>query len=139
MSVTRIFLCIVLLCGCSSALAETTLLKFGMLIDGSGEVLDANEILVENGVITAIGNDLAAMYPNAAEILLENLTALPGLIDVHVHMTYGLSGSSKGDAWNELFSTPAADRLVEATRNAQRTLDSGVTAARDLFAFDVLA
>lgn len=128
-----------LLCGGSSALAESTLLKFAMLIDGSGEVLDAKEIIVENGVITAIGNDLAATYPNAAEILLENLTALPGLIDVHVHMTYGLSGSSKGDAWNELFSTPAADRLVEATRNAQRTLDTGVTAARDLFAFDGLA
>jgi len=139
MSVTRIFFCIVLLCGGPSALAETTLLKFAMLIDGSGEVLDANEIIVENGVITAIGNDLAVMYPNAAETLLENLTALPGLIDAHVHMTYGLSGSPKGDAWNELFSTPAADRLVEATRNAQRTLDTGVTAARDLFAFDGLA
>jgi len=138
MPVIRIFLCIALLGGSSSAFAETTLLKFAMMIDGSGELLEAKEIVVENGIITSIGNDLAAMYPNATEILLEDLTALPGLIDVHVHMTYGLSGSSQGDAWNELFSTSAADRLVEATRNAQRTLDSGVTAARDLFAFDGL-
>ena len=121
-----------------TAIAEPTLLRFAQLIDGTGEVLDVREIAVDNGRIIAIGNDLAERYPDSHTIDHGNLFALPGLIDVHVHVTYGLDGPPQGDAWNELFATPAPDRLVAATRNARKTLESGVTAARDLFAFDGL-
>ncbi len=137
-SVIRGLLCVLLLGNGSAAIAEPILLRFAKLIDGTGEVLDAREIVVENGAIAAIGDDLGAEYPNAAEIILDDLVAVPGLIDVHVHMTYGLSGTSNGDAWAELMATPAPDRLLEATRNAMKTLRTGVTAARDLFAFDGL-
>jgi len=137
-SVIRMLFCIVLFGYGSVTLAKPTLLKFAMLIDGSGEVLDAREIVVNRGTITAIGNGLAAEYPDAKEIILEDLVAVPGLIDVHVHLTYGLAGPSQGDAWTELLATPAPDRLVEATRNARKTLRTGVTTARDLFAFDEL-
>jgi imidazolonepropionase-like amidohydrolase len=120
------------------AFAEPTLLRFAALIDGTGEKMDAREIVVDNGVIVAVGNDLDARYPGAVEIVLEDLVAVPGLIDAHVHVTYGLAGPSQGDGWAELFSTPAAERLVEATRNAKRMLETGVTSARDLTAFDGL-
>ena len=136
--VIRGLLCVLLLGNGSAAIAEPILLRFAELIDGTGEVLDAREIVVENGAIAAIGDDLGAEYPNAAEIILDDLVAVPGLIDVHVHMTYGLSGTSNGDAWAELMATPAPDRLLEATHNAMKTLRTGVTAARDLFAFDGL-
>ena len=116
--------------------AEPTLLRFAKLIDGTGEVLDGREIAVDDGRIIAIGDDLQARFPGSGLIDRGILVALPGLIDVHVHMTYGLAGAPQGDAWNELFATPAPDRLVAATRNARRTLETGVTAARDLFAFD---
>jgi imidazolonepropionase-like amidohydrolase len=119
-----------------AAIADPMLLRFDMLVDGTGEMLDAREIAVDDGRIVAIGNDLQARYPAGNLIDHEDLVALPGLIDVHVHMTYGLAGASQGDAWNELFATPAPDRLVAATGNARRTLETGVTAARDLFAFD---
>jgi imidazolonepropionase-like amidohydrolase len=122
----------------SAAIAETTLLRFAKLVDGTGEVLDAREIVVDNGRIVAIGDNLRQEYSSAESIVLDDLVAVPGLIDVHVHMTYGLADPSQGDAWSELMATPAPDRLVEATRNAKRTLQIGVTAARDLFAFDGL-
>ena len=121
-----------------AALAEPTLLRFAQLIDGTGEVLDAHEIVVEDGRIVAIGDDLEEQYPAGSTVDHRNLVALPGLIDVHVHMTYGLDGPPRGDAWNELFATPAPARLVTATRNARLTLETGVTAARDMFAFDGL-
>lgn len=120
------------------AFAETTVLRFAKLIDGTGEELDAREIAVDDGRIIAIGDDLSERYPGGNTVDHRTLVALPGLIDVHVHVTYGLAGMPQGDAWNELFATPAPDRLVAATRNARKTLETGVTAARDLFAFDGL-
>jgi len=134
----RALLGVVFLGQLTVAFAEPTLLRFRGLIDGTGEVLDAREIVVDNGVIVEVGNDLDARYPGAMEKALEDLVAVPGLIDAHVHVTYGLAGPSQGDGWAELFSTPAAERLVEATRNAKRMLETGVTSARDLTAFDGL-
>ncbi len=133
-----ILLCAVLFACTSAAPAQLTLLRFAKLVDGTGEVLDGHEILVDGGNIVAIGNDLGTKFPDATKIILDHLVALPGLIDVHVHMTYGLAGPSQGDAWTELFATSASDRLVEAKRNAYRTLQTGVTAVRDMFAFDGL-
>jgi imidazolonepropionase-like amidohydrolase len=132
----RALLGAVLLGQLTVAHAAPTLLRFAGLIDGTGEALDAQEIVVDDGRIVEIGNDLDASYPRANEIVLGDLFAVPGLIDAHVHMTYGLAKPSQGAAWTELFATPAADRLVAATHNAKRTLECGVTAARDLFAFD---
>jgi imidazolonepropionase-like amidohydrolase len=120
------------------ASAEPTVLRFAQLVDGTGEVLDAREIAVDGGRIVAVGDGLAERYPGGNKIEHSDLVALPGLIDVHVHMTYGLAGPPKGDAWNELFATPAPDRLVTAASNARKTLETGVTAARDMFAFDGL-
>lgn len=118
------------------AFAEPTLLRFARLIDGTGEALDAREIVVDDGAILAVGSDLDARYPGAMQIVLDDLVGLPGLIDAHVHVTYGLAGPSQGDGWTELFSTPAPERLVASTRNARRTLETGVTSARDLSGFD---
>jgi imidazolonepropionase-like amidohydrolase len=131
-------LCIALIGSWSAAVADTTLLRFARLVDGTGEVLQGHEIVVEDGLIVAIGDDLGAKYPEAAEISNDDLVALPGLIDAHVHMTYALSGPSEGDAWTQLFATPADDRMPGAIHNAKKTIQSGVTAARDLFAFDGL-
>jgi imidazolonepropionase-like amidohydrolase len=101
--------------------------------------LQSREIVVEYGIIVAVGNGLREQYPLAELVDLGELVAVPGLIDVHVHMTYGLVHPPQGDAWSRLFASPPAERLVEATRNAQRTLQTGVTTVRDLFAFDGLA
>lgn len=130
-----VLLGIVFSCQLNVVNAEQKLLRFAGLIDGTGEVIKGREILIDDGLIVAVGESLEACYPDAKKIYHDKLTALPGMIDVHVHMTYGLSEPSKGDAWTQLFSTTAPERLVEAKRNARRTLASGVTTARDLFAF----
>jgi len=115
---------------------NATLLQFARLIDGTGEALAHREIVVEGGVIIEVGDDLRARFPDARLIVLHDLVGIPGLIDVHVHMTYGLRGESTGDAWAELFASPASERLVAGIRNARLTLQAGVTSARDLSAFD---
>ena len=115
---------------------NATLLKFSRLIDGTGIALVHREIVVGDGIIVVVGNDLRTLYPDAGILVLDNLVAMPGLIDVHVHMTYGLHGGSCGDAWTQLFASSASDRLLAGIHNAQLTLQAGVTSARDLSAFD---
>ncbi len=119
-----------------SASAEVTVLKFAGLVDGTGELLAQRELLIEGELITEIGDHLIDKYPDARLITLNNLVAIPGIIDVHVHMAYGLQGHSRGDAWTELMATPASERLVAATRHARQMLQIGVTTARDLTAFE---
>lgn len=132
-------LCILLLVCGAMAQAGPILLRFAKLVDGTGETLNGREIVVEDGLIVAVGDRLREQYPGAVAVGLDDLVALPGLIDVHVHMTYGLTEPSQGDAWAELFASPATERLVAGTKNARLTLATGVTSARDLFAFDGLA
>ncbi|MBK6350724.1 MAG: amidohydrolase family protein [Proteobacteria bacterium] len=113
------------------------LLTFATIVDGTGELVPGREIIVEHGVIVAIGTSLAERYPGARPVDLSGLTAIPGLIDSHVHITYGLCGPSRGDAWHQLLrETPAPQRLVAAIGNAEKMLEIGVTTARDLFALD---
>lgn len=114
--------------------AETVLLRFRALVDGTGERLHARELVVAKGRIVALGNGLEVRYPAARVRVLDQLIALPGLIDVHVHMTYGLERQAKGNAWKALFSAPAHVRLQAGKRNARMALENGITSIRDLSA-----
>jgi len=120
----------------SDAQAGITILQFSQLIDGTGIRLDANEIAVSDGEIVAVGKTLSGNYPEAQAIDLKTLIGLPGLIDVHTHITYALPEPPKGDAWTELTNTPAAERVRRAEQNARQTLESGVTSVRDLVSWE---
>jgi len=121
----------------SDAAPIRTLLHFAAIIDGTGEVLAGREIVVEDGIIVAVGDALQERYPNTRQIELNGLTAMPGLIDTHVHVTYGFYGPSRGDAWQQLLEeTPPQERLEAGIGNAAKMLENGITTARDLFALD---
>lgn len=123
-------------CAAENDKSQTTILHFGRIVDGTGEVLGGREIAVRDGIIVDVGDRLSEHHTGARSIDLGALVAVPGLIDVHVHITYALAGPSQGDAWAELEQTSAADRLAGARRNAIKALEVGVTSARDLFSSD---
>jgi enamidase len=88
------------------------------IVDGTGAPARAGQtIVIENGVIRAIGADGSVAIPQGARVLdLEGRTVLPGLVMVHEHMFYPSGG---GSVYNEqAFSFP---RLY---------LAGGVTTAR---------
>ncbi len=119
------------------AISAALLLQFAAVVDGTGEVLPGNEVVVMDGRIIATGEHLHTQFPDAERVDLSHLTAIPGLIDAHVHVTYGLSTPPQGDAWDQLLQrTSAAERLDAGKVNAERMLQQGITSARDLFALD---
>src|SRR5579885_3391998 len=112
----------VLLCGAGGARAQAY--RFGHVWDGEKMINDA-VIVVEKDRIQSVG----AAGP-AGAIDMTKYTALPGLIDVHTHMTYvfdmnRISAAGRGAA-----------AVYLARDNARRTLETGVTTVRNLGASD---
>jgi imidazolonepropionase-like amidohydrolase len=108
--------------------AQITILKAARLIDGTGApTLQPAMILVEGERIIEVGPSLRV--PAGARVMeLGDATLLPGLIDLHTHLT--------GDErvhWEDALtkSTPPRDALWGA-RNARITLLAGFTSCRDM-------
>lgn len=120
---------ILLLAIASSASAQTRAVRFGRLWDGSKVITDA-VVTVNGDRIIAIGAGNAAVPKGAEVIDLRKYTGLPGLIDLHTHITY---------YWDRQPGTrPRGQRRLPAVTvflaqdNARRTLATGVTTVRDL-------
>jgi imidazolonepropionase-like amidohydrolase len=119
------------------ATGATKALRFGKLVDGKGKVWSDAIILVRGDRIVDIFTD-AARIPAGAEVIdLRRYTAIPGLIDVHTHITFYWDQTSKIYALDQL-NTPRlpAVSVFLAQENARRTLEAGVTTVRDLGASD---
>ena len=63
-------------------------IRFGRLVDGKGKVWTNAIVIVRGNKIEKVGGtDLA--IPGGAEVIdLTRYTGIPGLIDVHTHMTF---------------------------------------------------
>jgi imidazolonepropionase-like amidohydrolase len=111
------------------ARAQTQAIRFGQVWDGTRLVTDA-VVVVEASRIVRVSTGPDAIPPGAQVIDLRRYTAIPGLIDLHTHITY---------FWDRQPGTrPLGQRrrpavtVFLAQDNARRTLETGVTTARDL-------
>ncbi len=121
-----------LLLGPSSALAADgrTVIHAGALVDvEAGEVLGQRTILVEGGTIAAVEEGFVDPEEGDSLIDLSGHTVLPGLMDMHVHLTSQQSGAA---SYLERFQESPADATVKALIYAERTLLAGFTTVRDL-------
>jgi len=97
------------------------------LIDGRGAAPIAPAVVLIRGErIEAVGAGLP--IPAAARIIdLGGATLLPGLIDLHTHLT------STGVHWeDELLKTTPGQAALHGARNALVTLTAGFTTCRDM-------
>ena len=105
-------------------------LRFGQVWDGSRVIAKA-VVVVDGNRIVAVGTGDRAVPAGAETIDLTRFTALPGLIDLHTHMTYFWDGAPGTRPRGQAGRTPEETvRLAQA--NGQRTLETGVTTVRDL-------
>ena len=110
------------------ALAQPVVIKTSTLIDGKGRVLKNQEIVVENGRITRLGD--ARQKPT---VDLTGLTVMPGWIDTHVHITwyFNKDGRYETGAGRGSKTTPAQAVLYGAA-NAFATLRGGFTTVQSV-------
>ena len=109
--------------------AQMKAIRAGRLVDGSGKVVANAVILIDRDRITSVG---ASAPPAGAEVIdLSRFTLVPGLIDVHTHMTYYWDGAPGTRPLGQP-RRPAGVTTVLAAENARRTLETGVTTIRDL-------
>ena len=122
----------VLLCLLSlspEAVAATKAIRAGKVIDPAGQVIANAVIVVENDRIVSVGTGAP---PAGAEVIdLSRFTVIPGLIDLHTHMTYVWDPASGTRPLNQP-RRPAGVTTTLAAENARRTLATGVTTVRDL-------
>jgi imidazolonepropionase-like amidohydrolase len=104
-------------------------LRVGHLIDGiAAEASADGAILVIDGRIAAVGSDATVAAPeDARSLAFPTATALPGLIDSHVHVTL----PPTIDPLTTMGSESDDDLVVRGAAAAERMVRAGVTTAYD--------
>jgi imidazolonepropionase-like amidohydrolase len=105
--------------------------RFGKLWDGKGKVWTNAIVIIDGGNIRAV-TDASSIPAGAETIDLSKYTGLPGLIDVHTHMTMYTDETPGVPLLKQMANPVPAVEVFLARKGAMRTLDAGVTTVRDL-------
>jgi len=106
--------------------------RFGKLWDAKGKLWTNAIVIVEGDRIRNVTTDASAIPAGAETIDLSKYTGLPGLIDVHTHMTIYTDEAPGEPMLKQLTNNPPAVEVFLARKGAMRTLEAGVTTVRDL-------
>ncbi len=130
----QIYAAILFLIGLAGAAASAqtagwTLIRTGHLLDvNTGAEAAGQTVIVTGDRITAIAPTASTPAGTGDTVVdLSNLYALPGLIDVHTHLTM----ANNFDPYFELSMTPAKEAII-GVENAKVTLEAGFTAVRNV-------
>lgn len=113
----------------SNVSAEAVYVTASRMVDpAAGRVVENPALVIEDGVIAKAGTSASLTAPEGARIVdLAGKTLLPGLIDMHVHLT---GDPTKGGGYSGL-AIQKERAMIWAVNNAERTLMAGFTTVRD--------
>jgi imidazolonepropionase-like amidohydrolase len=98
-----------------------------MTLDDAGGFQGPCDVAVEHGVIVEVGPNLRRDWES---VDFSGLWVLPGVVDCHLHAI-----ATSLDTM-ELLRAPLSERVLEAAQMLRRTLEAGVTYARDAGGID---
>ena len=111
-----------------AAAADTVVVTADRMIDViGGRVVDHPQVTITDGRISAVGTATAAVPAGARRVNLSGMTLLPGLIDMHTHIT----GDPRYSGYNSLEFTDNFWTVVGVAM-AKKTLEGGFTTIRNV-------
>ncbi|MHA3793844.1 metal-dependent hydrolase family protein [Rhizorhabdus wittichii] len=114
----------------TSAIAATTIVHAGRLIDGSGAAArERVSIVIDGDRIRAVEPGFVEARAGETVVDLSNRTVLPGLIDCHVHITMAFH---PGDPIRRAVTRSAYDDLIDGVKDVRATLLAGFTSVRSV-------
>ncbi|QZD87487.1 metal-dependent hydrolase family protein [Qipengyuania psychrotolerans] len=117
-----------LLAAASPLAAQTVVIHAdGVVVDASSAPIGKATVTVSDGRIVSVVDGWQAVPEGAEMVHLEGKTLVPGLIDLHTH----LSGDPSGEFWRAATQPPEWYALIGA-KNAHLTAKAGFTTVRDL-------
>ena len=106
---------------------RTLVLRGGRIFDGTGAAAHEGTLVIERNKISKILPASSTDWPKTAEVVdVAGKTILPGLIDLHTHLTYPLT---EGDV---LHAPSEADATLRAVEKLRYFIESGITSVRDV-------
>jgi imidazolonepropionase-like amidohydrolase len=128
--IDKLFMVTALVCTLTAHVqaADTYLTADAMVDITTGNIIENPALVINNGKIIQVGQQGRVSKPNGAEeITLAGQTIMPGLMDMHVH----LSGDATTPFFVEMgYSIPR--QTVVAVKNARKTLMAGYTTVRNV-------
>jgi imidazolonepropionase-like amidohydrolase len=114
---------------------QTIVLKAMRLFDGrTGKLQSPGVLVVTGGRIESVGG----VAPAGSRVVdLGDATLLPGFMDAHTHLWMPYSSDTGTGALQPLQQT-VAERALQASVNAKKTLAAGFTTVRDLGGIDFI-
>jgi imidazolonepropionase-like amidohydrolase len=114
---------------CSGVAQAETWVRCGAVIDvDAGERLGAHTVILAEGKVAELRQGHPDWAGEVERIDLSSLTCLPGLMDMHTHLTSQMGPSS----YIEGFTLNEADVALRGAEYARKTVEAGFTTVRDL-------
>jgi imidazolonepropionase-like amidohydrolase len=105
----------------------TLVLRGGRIFDGTGASAREGTLVIERNKIAKILPAGATDWPKDAQVIdVSGKTVLPGLIDLHTHLTYPLTDGDLGVGMS------ASDATLRGVEKLRYFIESGVTSVRDV-------
>ncbi|HWX80609.1 MAG TPA: amidohydrolase family protein [Steroidobacteraceae bacterium] len=119
---------IVFACGAAPVFADTVVVTADRMIDVlTGRTIERPQVTVTDGRIAAVATMGAAIPSGARRVDLPGMTLLPGLIDMHTHLT----SDPRFSGYRRLQFTDNFWTVV-GVANARKTLEAGFTTVRNV-------